>query len=297
MVYSSAGRHVTALLSVLGACTPQAHVVDGASPAADAASPPDSSTPPVDAGPRDAGSRLDAMAIDVGIPPLPPGDRSLHAVAAYGVPEPDARGIACDGEHVWLSVGLDGEPTHSIVHLHLATGEIDRRFTFPSDTDPPPGTLVQGLAFDGATLYLALSGSSHRIVVIDASTGAVLRQFLSPTELGPIDLEIADDLLYVAGGVGTIHRVQHRTGAVLSAFMLPAPERDYGIATIDGETIIGNLLDEMLWVYDRETGTQLGTITDIDGSPIEYGRIGTMCAEGSRLRILSEWGIQEYEVR
>ena len=220
----------------------------------------------------------------------------LEVVHRYGVPLSNATGVACEGEYVWLMGGAHNASTNTLVHANLATGAIDRTYTYENLIEQL-GTGVYGIAKLDDTIYVSVAGNTNKIVSIDAQSGTVVKENQAPTTLGPSDLDVSDGKLVQSSGTGDVYTLEPTTGALLADFSAGDSGRNYGVAVRGGEAFVGSLFGGMD-VFVVASGKLLGHVTKLDGSELEQEKdIGAMCFNGSRLLILSSLGLAEYEVR
>lgn len=121
---------------------------------------------------------------------LPPGAESPHALAydgkslwlgeivsetIYEIDPADGavlstitgvrtEGLAVDGDHLWYSADLYGYPETSLV-------QIDHNGSVQKEILVSP-TVIQDIAFDGASLYYLVNDELDRIVRVDPASGA-----------------------------------------------------------------------------------------------------------------------------
>jgi outer membrane protein assembly factor BamB len=220
----------------------------------------------------------------------------MAVAARYGVPVVNARGVACDGAHVWLMAGDHNAPTHTLSYVELASSAVSKSYAYDNLIENL-GTGVYGITQLAGTVFISVAGNTNKIVHVDAATGKIIGQFAAPTDLGPSDLDLSGGDLIESSGTGTVFKLDTRTGAVLGRFSAGNFGRDQGVAVRDQEAFVGSLFGG-LDVYDLTTGSPKGHVTKLDGSEFEEDwDVGPMCFNGSKLLVLSRLGLTEYEVR
>jgi len=106
-------------------------------------------------------------------------------------PVPDPVGIAFDGQMLWI-MGSVSDTTATLVRFNPDSLAVDRSFTF--DNLQSPGSSVYGITWDGAAIWISISGGPNKLVRIDPATGAITRTMSSPAWSGPSDLDFFDGM-------------------------------------------------------------------------------------------------------
>ena len=121
------------------------------------------------------------------------------------------------------------------------------------DTSAYGATEPEGLAFDGAFLYIVndVSGD-QRVYRVNRNTGVGTFAFVAP---GDDSEGIAFDgtNLRIAGGNGLIYTVDRLTGAVLGSIPAPASQMD-GLAFGAGKLYASDTQTQQVYVLDPATG-------------------------------------------
>jgi hypothetical protein len=250
----------------------------------------DGSLPPWDAGLGDDGSLPpDAGTGDAGVVAiLAPG--SLGNIAS---PLPSGSGITYDGQELWLLAASGNPQPYTLVRFDPATSVIDRTFTLPS-LFATLATNAFGIAWDGSSIWISVSGDTNSLVVVDPTTGLITRSMSSPTQTGPSDLDFDGTDLWLSSGTGDFYPISPASGGVLQTFPVGGWGRDNGIAYYQGRLFVGELFGG-IDVFDT-TGTLLGTAVHSNGSPFQQTEVGPSVFVGDELVILSSLGIGYYKI-
>lgn len=196
-----------------------------------------------------------------------------------------AKGVACDGNSVWLVTDF------SLEHARLESGEIYETITFRELGLMPQST--SGITLLDGQLYVAL-GESAMIVSIDPESRKIVTRFQSP---GASDLEVSAGKLIASDSIGNASVIDPKTGAIRDRFAVgDTANRDYGIAVRDNVIFVGRMFGGMD-VFDVSTGEELGHVTKGDGDEfLATEDVGTMCVNRGNVLILSKLGLSEYAV-
>jgi len=220
-----------------------------------------------------------------------PTEIAYHFVQtrALASPLPTTTGITYDGKELWI-LALDSDSqSYDLIHFDPDTLVVDRSFSL-TGLFATLGTQEYGIAWDGASVWVAVAGNTNLLALIDPLTGAVLKTMSSPAALGPVDLDFDGAYLWLSDGTGTEYRIDPINGGVLQHFPL-IQARDNGNAYRAGELFIGDLFGSME-VYDAASGGSLGLVLNEDGSPFEES--GPSVFVGYELVMLSHLGITYY---
>ncbi|HEX4325042.1 MAG TPA: hypothetical protein VHZ77_10480 [Gaiellaceae bacterium] len=170
--------------------------------------------------------------------------------------------LATDGEHIYVGVTgtaiVDGQVRNCLVALDAQTGQLDSEFS-PDLKAPGDLVCVSSLALSDGTLFasgtFAQSTNATRatVVALNATTGATVPRFVSPTlspdQAVPLALAASADALYVGGNFDATDGSQHQgivaldpqTGTPLQSF-------DDTVTTNSGDT---GAVFSLLLVGDR----------------------------------------------
>jgi hypothetical protein len=190
---------------------------------------------------------------------------------------------------LWLLSAPHNVPTTTIVRYDPTTGEVTTRLS------PPPlfdtlGTGAYGIEVDEQTVWVSVSGNTNALVRIDRTSGGILAQMASPTNLGPSDLAWLGKELLVSDGTGNVFAVDLTPPARLRNFA--GGDRDSGVATCNGMVAWAGLFEGIL--IFSSAGTPAGNIVDANGSPFAQERLGAIAFFGNELVIADTYGLQFY---
>lgn len=194
--------------------------------------------------------------------------------------------LATDGTRVYVGVAgraiADGEVRDCLIALDARTGRLERQF---SPRLAPPGGLVcvTSLALRDGTLFASgtfAQGSNDRratVVALDATTGAALPAFESPTlfpqRSAPLALAASSDKLYVGGAFEVINGDAHRGIVALDARTgTPVQSFDAAVTTGSGDagSVFSLLLDdERLYLggnFDAVSGEKRNGFAALDAT-------------------------------
>lgn len=178
---------------------------------------------------------------------------SLTLAGSSAVPVPAATGITSDQNHFWVVGGAQNSLTTTLACFDPDSQTVYRSFTL-HNLIGQLGTGVYGLCWDGAALWLSVSGNNNQLVQVDPASGAVLRKLTSPTVLGPSDLDWDGSALWVGSGTGPVYTVDPVSGGSAKRFD-SLGGRDSGIAVNGSEVWVADLFDGDLRIYDRQSGS------------------------------------------
>lgn len=180
--------------------------------------------------------------------------------------------LATDGERVYVGVAgpamVDGDLRHCLVALDAQTGQLDSQFA-PGLESSGDLVCVSSLALSDGTLYAAgtfaqgASESNSTVVALDATTGAALTGFVSPTlspaQSVPLGLAASANALYVGGDFESTDGAQHRgivaldpqTGNALQSF-------NASVTTNNGDT--GSIFSLLLTDHQLYLGGEFDAV-------------------------------------
>ena len=205
-------------------------------------------------------------------------------------PLPDPTGVTSDGRGLWILNGGPNSTTNTLVHFDPTTLAIDRTFTF-SNLIEQLGAGAYGISWDGAAVWISVSGNTNKLVRVDPSTGQISHTMSSPTDLGPSDLDFDGTNLWLSSGTGTAYVIDPATGGIKRHFDVgQSIRRDNGIAVRVGEVWVGDLFGG-IEVDDPSTGRAIALATHDDGSAFKQEELGSSCFFGDEFVIASHYGI------
>jgi hypothetical protein len=209
----------------------------------------------------------------------------------------DGTGITFDGTRFWILGPTADTRAHRLVEYDPTALTTHRQFTL-TDLAPAGGINVGGITWDGASIWVVVSGNRNELLQVDPANGNVIKTRSSPGELGPSDLDFDGRDLWLSDGVGEMFLLDRITGGIKRSFLVmdPRSRRDNGIAFRTGELWIGALFGGMD-VYNAETGAHLGGVVDAQGVRISEDRLGSSCFANGQLVILSSRGITSYDLQ
>jgi hypothetical protein len=232
-----------------------------------------------------------------GPPVLPVPDPLYRMVESRSIAAPvgDGVGLTFDGARFWVLGGGTVGP-YQVVEYDPVTLASHRQFNL--DLPRQGGVNINGLTWDGESLWVGISGNLNEMVQVDPATGAIRKVRSMPGELGPSDLDFDGHDFWLSNGIGEIFLLDRVTGGIKRSFFVMDPQsrRDHGIAFRPGELWIGALFGGMD-VHDAETGAHLGGVIDAGGVRIRPDALGSSCFVKDQLVILSERGITYYDLK
>jgi len=128
-----------------------------------------------------------------------------------------------------------------------ATAVVPETYVAPGETGDELDSLATWVAADGSTWLIATAKRSHRLLVLDADSGELLRSFGGPELFNrPNGIAVHGDLLLV------VERDNHR----VQAFRLP----DFGPLAVFGQDELRSPYG--VWVYESAPGVLTAYVTD-----------------------------------
>jgi hypothetical protein len=235
--------------------------------------------------------------------PLPPPAKIYRLVQTRNVasPLPDPTGIASDGSGFWILSGGQNSASNTLVHFNVDTGVTDHTFRFQNLIEVL-GTGAYGVTWDGAAVWISVSGNTNKLVLVDPASGQIRRTMSSPTDLGPSDLDFDGINLWLSSGTGKVFVIDPVTGGIQRHFPTGARSsgRDNGVAYRAGEVWVGDLFGGME-IYDPNSGALLALAVHEDGTSFAQDEVGSSCfvgpATASQLLVIaSHYGITYYRI-
>ena len=218
--------------------------------------------------------------------------RPLYVLAS---PVPDATGVGCAGDDLWLVSGGHNAQTHRLIRYNTVDGGVSFDHSYTNLIEQL-GVGVYGLTTEGNSVWLSVSGNRNKLVQVDATTGALGRVIGSPTVLGPSDLETDGQSLIVSTGTGEVYRVTldavPRTSRLFKTSNLF--DRDIGIARLGSEWLVAGVFG-VVHTYSA-TGDFVGEVTLPDGGSLGRPEVGALCIQQNRLVMVGNAGIGVYEL-
>lgn len=228
-----------------------------------------------------------------------PASAARVAYVAYPVrtilpPIPSTTGVAGSETGLWFIGGGHNANTHQLVHVDLTSGEttFSHEYTNLIET---LGTGVFGIAYDGSSVWISVSGNTNKVVQVDATSGEIVRTIASPSVLGPSDLHFRGDELVMSTGTGEVFAIS--LGAIPEVTRLfqsreALSGRDAGVAVLGDTTFVSGLF-EHLDAYGP-TGSFEGEVVDGFGQPFGLG--AALDFFGDQLVIARPVGVSFYEL-
>jgi hypothetical protein len=211
---------------------------------------------------------------------------SLRPGLPVASPVPEPTGVTFDGSQLWLlGGGVDAE-TSRLVRYDETHHEVTREVVLDNLAEVP-GALVGGIAWDGTSIWIAVTGNLNKLVVVDPLTGAITRTLGSPTMHGPADLSFDGTSLWIGNGDDQVFAMDTSTGSITASLTTTeAFVRNHGVATRTGQVLVSGLFGEGLALFSHD-----GTLQDQQiYSP------GPLCFVGERLFGLSSGLLVGYDV-
>jgi hypothetical protein len=287
-----------AVLAVMGAaCSPSVPLDD---PSMDGGTAGGTSTGGA-TGAAGAGQRGASGAGGAVAPPVHPKVYRLTQTRSLASPLPDPTGIASDGAGLWILNGGQNSASNTLVHFNPDALTTDKTFQFQGLIGML-GSGAYGITWDGAAVWISVSGNTNQLVKVDPTTGQISRTMSSPTDLGPSDLDYDGSHLWLSSGTGTAFEIDPTTGGIEKHFAIGVlgAGRDNGVAVRAGEVWVGDLFGGVtnmfggMEVFDPVSGALTATASHGDGSPFSQDEMGSMCFVGGELVIASHYGITFY---
>jgi len=162
----------------------------------------------------------------------------------------------------WIMAGVHNGGTHVLISWDPTTGSIPNSYSYDGLIEVL-GTGVYGIAWDGSTIWISVSGMANKLVQVDPVTGNILQELSSPTVLGPSDLSWDGTNLWLASGTGEIYIINPINGSY-TEFLNFSPERDSGITIrSNGEVWVGDLFDASVTIYDPTNSEKIDSIKNV----------------------------------
>lgn len=215
---------------------------------------------------------------------------TLEFSNSIGVPVSNPAGIASDGTNLWIMSGEHNGSEHELTYYDPVNYTILAQFTFTNLIETL-GTGVYGVTWDGANVWISVSGGTNKLVKVDPQNGHILQTWSSPTSLGPSDLEWDGQQLWIATGTGQVYSMNTTSGgSALFLNHVGEADRDHGITFRNDELWVGNLFNTNVDIYNAIDGTYLGVIKTAISTN------GQFCFHNGQLAVLSSGGIAFYDV-
>jgi hypothetical protein len=212
---------------------------------------------------------------------------SLKVTKTIGVPYANPIGIATDQENLWLIFGTHNSMEHKLIYYNINTGEVIKSFDFYNLIEVL-GTGVYGITWDGTSIWVSVSGNTNKLVRVDPDTGEILTTWSSPTTLGPSDLAWDGNSIWVSSGTGQVYTVNPTNGG--SSAFLKEIARDNGVVIQENEVWVGDLFDNNVNVYNKNTGTLIQSIKNA------FSQNGNFCIYRGEIAVVNSAGVQFYSI-
>jgi len=212
---------------------------------------------------------------------------SLVETKSIGTPYANPVGIATDQDNFWLMFGTHNGMEHKLIYYDIDTNEVLESFDFYNLIEVL-GTGVYGITWDGANVWISVSGDTNKLVKVDPDTGEILQTWSSPTTLGPSDLAWDESKIWVSSGTSEIYTVDPENGG--SSLFLNRAARDSGIAIRGDEVWVGNLFDTNVSIYNSDTKVKQCTLKKV------FSKKGKFCFYNGQLALLNSAGITLYSL-
>lgn len=220
---------------------------------------------------------------------------AVYAVTSQGsiaVPVGNPVGFTFDNnDNIWIMSGVHNGSSHSLTCFNPNTGAILASYVYQNLIEVL-GTGVYGITWDGASIWISVSGNTNKLVQVDPSTGQIIRNMSSTSILGPTDLSWDGTNLWISSGTGEIDTINPSNGQRIH--FLSRGDRDTGIAYHNGEVWISNMFDKKIVVYDAATKAIIDVITAIDLPTTSWDR--RLEFHNNQLVVLTSAGIDYYSV-
>lgn len=223
--------------------------------------------------------------------PIVPSLLASHYTVEYsnsiGLPVAGATGIASDGTNFWVISGQYNGDEHTLTQYDPVNFTILNQFTYPNLIETL-GTGVFGIAWDGANVWVRVSGQTEKVVKIDPQTGDIV-QVWGNSSIAHGDLTWDGDKIWVSSANSGIYTLDPTSGGT-QLILSPGYNRGSGVAFRNDE----------LWTVDSENNN-VHIYSSIDGT--YHGEIknalvnnGQLCFHQGQLAVLSNGGIKFYDV-
>lgn len=191
-------------------------------------------------------------------------------------------GITSDRTNLWILSGGHNADQHELTYYDPIKAKILRQFVFHNLIEVL-GTGVYGIAWDGQSIWISVSGKTNKVVKVDPNRGIIRQTWSSPTWLGPSDIEWDGKKIWIASGTGELYTMNPSTGG--SQMFLDRAEREYGLTFRNRELWVGDLFENDIHIYNASSGTYRGKIKN--GIDIK----GSFCFHNGDLAVLSSVSI------
>jgi hypothetical protein len=164
--------------------------------------------------------------------------------------------------------------TDAIVELDPATGAV--RKSLP---EPPPGSIFNGLGFDGKTLYY-LNASTNVLYELHPDTGSILDSTQLPASKSYSDVTTLDGLVYLQEGSKNVDVFDPVNDTIVRSFTaIASPLFFYdGLAELSGPSrLVAQGPFRQVWEIDPATG--MGTVAFELNSQFSYSSLGSIGQE------------------
>ena len=162
----------------------------------------------------------------------------------------------------------------AIVELDPATGAVRR-----SLAEPPPGSIFNGLGFDGKTLFY-LNGSTNILYEVHPDTGAIFDTTQLPSAKSYSDITTLDGLVYLQEGSKNVDVFDPISDTILRSFTVNASPLFFndGLAELAGPNrLMAQGPFRQVWEIDPATG--IGTVAFELNSQFSYASLGSIGQE------------------
>ncbi len=212
---------------------------------------------------------------------------SLKALDNIGALYGNPVGITTDQKNLWLMFGAYNAMEHKLVYYNPDSNEIIKSFDFHNLIEAL-GTGVYGITWDGASIWISVSGNTNKLVQVDPNSGEILKTWSSPVTLGPSDLAWDGSSIWVSSGTGQIYFINPSNGSS-STFLKKLP-RDNGIAIQGDEVWVGNLFNGNVNIYNKKTNTLIQSMKKA------FLQNGNFCFFKGKVAVVNSAGIQFYSI-
>lgn len=225
---------------------------------------------------------------------------ALKIARSMALPLQDGTGIACDGDLLWLMFRV-GDADAALVQFDPATASVLQRFDYPGFVEQAPnglGSHLGGIAKVGDGLWVAIGGEIHRLVLVNATTGQIVRTMVSPPAYVAADLDFdsQENLLYLSSGYGQLHKVNPASGGIVASWPIADFQlsSDTGSALRPGELWVARKFSPAIFVHEAGAGAMIGWVSGVP--KIQDALKSPMCFAKDQLVTLTDLGITYYQI-
>jgi len=173
------------------------------------------------------------------------------------------RGIAFDGQNIWIANYGDGVNNSTVTELNAATGELVGHF--PANVGPT------GVAYDGTRIWIT-NYISNTVTVLDAANGAHIIHTYTTAEgvgLNPNGIAFDGEFMWIANsGSNTVTALKASDGTIKPGSPFSVGNLPWGVAFGDGKVGEGKI-----WVTNN--GSNTVSALNLNGTPAFTVTVGS----------------------